>query len=190
MSECMEFDLRDDLPRFALDALEPAAAETVRTHLAGCASCQAELALLRTARRLAEADASTVDVGRIVTAVAEAQTRGASPAPLRLVRTKPRWASRGVLAAAASVVLMVSVALPVWRRDASTAAADTRRDTAVVGAAGNAAGVVAVPVEGGLESLSDADLSALLGVLDGLEATPVAEPTTLGTPIVDVQEVP
>ena len=78
-------------------------------------------------------------------------------------------------------------------RDATCLEPPRRRGEAtrlVVGAAGNAAGVVAVPVEGGLESLSDADLSALLGVLDGLEATPVAEPTTLGTPIVDVQEVP
>lgn len=189
MTDCLRIDLRDELPRYALDALGPDAAASVRVHLDTCAACQAELVVLQTAQRLATAATPPVDLARIVAAVTAAPRRPIAEPP-RAVRTRPRWASRSVLAAAASIVLVLGVALPGWRVGRANGAASPRPDT-VASAAGSvpASSVVAVPVEGGLESLSEDDLTALLGALDALEAAPVAEPAAIGTPIVDSPEV-
>lgn len=189
MTECLAMDLRDELPRYALDALEPDAAASVRAHLDACAACRTELALLEASRRLATVGTPPVDVARIVAAVTASPRRQVANPP-RAIRSRPRWASRPVLAAAASVLLVLGVALPGWQAAGVDGGVASGPDT-VLSAVGVAAvgSAVAVPVEGGLESLSEADLSALLGALDALEAAPVAEPAAIGSSIVDSPEV-
>lgn len=196
MTECQALEIREALAAFALDVLEPATAATVRTHLVGCATCREELALLQMARATAAAFTPAVDAARVVAALPAPPRGQAVPASVihtRVVRTRSWWTSRPVLAAAASLVLMLGVALPAAREAIRGGERAPVADTALASAGSLEspnAGAVAVPVEGGLESLSDDDLTALLGVLEGLEATPVAEPVTIGASIVDTPEVP
>lgn len=193
MSDSHDVEYRDALPALALETLAPSTAARVQAHLEGCAACREELALLRVARESAEARTPVVDVGRIVAALPAPPSAPRSVPSLHRtqpVRTRSWWASRPVLAAAASVVLMLGVALPVAREAWQAPAAGQMPETGSTSVVAPATpGGVAVPVEGGLESLSDADLSALLGVLEVLEATPVAEPVAIGAPIVDAPEV-
>lgn len=177
--------LRDLLPEFvAAEAgetgstpLAPADAARVRAHLDACEACRDELALLRTARRAEWAATPSVDTGRIVAALP-------SRASVLRAGRRPARASRGLtwaMAAAISTILVGSVSVRVLHhlsREGPPADRLVVAATPASGAAPAAAGVPDADLEigGGLSHLTDAQLQAILGTIDDLDALPDAEP--------------
>ena len=51
MSECERSEIRDRLPEYVHGTLGAAERVAIEAHLAGCGSCRAEVALLRTMRQ-------------------------------------------------------------------------------------------------------------------------------------------
>lgn len=206
MSECTNDGMRDLLPLLAHGSLDAAQADAVRTHVAACAACGAELAALETARLVLRAEAPRVDVAAIARAVTAATQspapalrveRGGAPAPA-VARRSP-WRSRQWLAAAASVLVVISLSLPMLGRrgeEGAVIAVPARPSTAapadspVAPAAPAAAPAGAVTVGQTLADLSSDDLSTLLAELEALEATIASEPSTMRRPLVDTPEVP
>lgn len=207
MTECTNDGMRDLLPLLAHGSLGAGEAEAVRAHAAACASCGAELAALETTRLVLRAQAPKVDVTAIARAVTAATRPAAAPVPtLRVERggaTAPSmarrapWRSRQWLAAAASVLVVVSLSLPMLGRGGEEGAGVTIPTApAVVAPVDSPVAPVAPAAAGGsvtvgqtLGDLSADDLSALLSELEALEATIATEPTTMRQPIVDTPEV-
>ena len=89
MTDCPNVEMRELLPELLHDALPSAERGRLEAHLAGCALCSAELALLREARHaMARVRVPAIDTARIVAALPRAQagaaTREAAPVGLRL----------------------------------------------------------------------------------------------------------
>lgn len=215
MTECLNEDLRDLLPMLAHGSLPAAEAARVRAHVAACAACTAELATLESIRQVLSARAPQVDVSAIAMAVTAATSRGTPvlrvvPGDAPAVKpsstsatpaaTRRGWVPRHYVAAAASILVVVSLSIPLLKPNASTdsppAAVTTASgplttspvDTpdvetpATVPATAAAEGLV---VADGLADLSDDDLESLLKELETLEATVSAEPGTLRRPLVN-----
>ena len=107
----------DDLAVYAVDALEPNERATVEAHLAGCASCRAELAEhLDTLARLTEAFAPPAGGLEQLLAGLDAPRHMARPTAITAAPSarerRRRWMRvAGVAAAAAAVAAVVGVAL-------------------------------------------------------------------------------
>ena|SRR5688572_2634907 len=185
-TECPNEVMRDRLPALVLGTLSSVDEAAVRAHVAACASCGAEVALLETARRVLVASGPRIDTSAIVAAVtAPALTvvRGGAGTEARPRRT---WMSRQYLAAAASLLVVGSLAIPTVR-GALFGERETIAPDSLVAAAADAAGLA---LAGGLADLSDADLAALLAELEAVEPTVASEPGTLRSPLVDTPEGP
>lgn len=174
MTECGNETLRDQLPLLAHDALTGEAAARVRAHVAQCASCTAELAVIRQASALFAAATPKVDAAAILRALPPAP--GARPV-LTVQRggARPARIPRYVLAAAASLVLVATVALPTMRavfNGDTEAAVDSGRPVA---------GAAPVALVGGadLADLGVEELTALLAELEQFDGTVAAEPVAM-----------
>jgi anti-sigma factor RsiW len=200
MRECDDVMMQEALPAFRAGRLDAAEAETVRTHLATCDACALELELLMTARAVLDRATPMVDLARI-TAAATAAGSGAAPsaspstedAPRVItLRTRRWWASRQLLAAAASILVVVSLSIPALRGTDHAPATDDRLDREVVADAidgqGGGAAVPSIDLAGGLADLSSAQLETFLKELDLVEATVRAEPVTIALPLIDAPE--
>ena len=113
MTECNNGDVRDLLPDHLSGALTLAGRMRVDAHLAACAACRDELALLRLARAV-RPRAADIDVARIVAALPRP---GAKPS-LQLVRDDVPAPSRTGLrepATVAGVLPSMRAARPVRR---------------------------------------------------------------------------
>lgn len=201
MTDCLDETMRDRLPELAHGLLTAPEAAALRAHVAGCAPCTAELAALETARLVLQARAPRVDVA----AIAEAVTRtvgsprpalrvdrggaSASPPPRRAV-----WRSRQFLAAAASLLIVASVAVPMLDGTRGGEAGASRPDTVALAVSDTPAAAVpasapsSFAVSEGLADLSTDDLTTLLAELEAVEATIAAEPYSLRQPLVDTPE--
>jgi anti-sigma factor RsiW len=166
MSECSNAETRDLLPELLHGRLPADARARVEAHVAGCVSCDAELALLRGIRSAAAAT-PLIDVGRVAAAV---------PA----YRARPMWARLAHAPAfriAAAIALLVG---SIWflRRPADVIPAIA---PAVVAQEQPAGSVVAtaltaeLPVGEPLTDLSERDLSLLIDELGDLDAVTPAE---------------
>lgn len=198
MTDCLNDEMRDRLPLLALGVLPSTEEATLRTHVASCASCSAEVELLDRSRRVLDASVPAPDVAAIVALL---------PAPrLRVVpagRPAAAPASRGgrmpraYIAAAASLLIVGSLASPWFMRNTGEPVGVGAPDTSVA-VLPIGVGTTTLPdpiattathsglsVDGGLSDLSDDDLKALLLALDGLEGTIATEPVALRAPIVD-----
>ncbi|MFP5356090.1 MAG: anti-sigma factor family protein [Gemmatimonadota bacterium] len=186
-TDCSNIEMRELLPDFLHDTLSASERARVEAHLATCAECAAEHALLESARRaMAGLRVPRVDTAGIVAAL----PRPMAPAVGRRRTVGQRSPLLFRLAAAITFISLggISVAIartyfgeaPVtavdsvmtWRSDPalgapSLASADTPR------AASPAAGLSVHP---SIDDLGDADLESLLGELDLIEAAPLAEP--------------
>ncbi len=199
MIDCANGDVRDLLPDYLHDRLEPSARGLVERHLAGCAACRDELALLRELRGTLQRTPH-VDVASIA----------ASIPPYRAPARK-EWA-RGWRAAAAIVAIALGgTSIALWQRSTHFSPA-AEPPTAVVAAA--SAPTVAAPAPaiasrpseqpsptsapvspprpatraregeelamggGTLTDLSDGELSALLQDIESLDALPSTEVET------------
>ncbi len=213
MTECLNEDLRDLLPLLAHGSLSAADAGRVRAHMAGCAACAAELSLLQSAAAHLEASAPALDLAAITQGVQTALAQGrpalrvvpgelpAGAAAPRGAAAPPRrtWVPRQYLAAAATILVVVSLAIPFTGRNgedpvaaptATGPAAATDTPSVPVaesggGTPGAAAAREALVATDGLSDLTDADLEALLDELETLEATVSAEPGTMRRAIVN-----
>jgi len=205
MTDCLNDEMRDHLPLLAHDALGAADATALRAHVAGCASCRAELELLEVTARVLDAGVPRVDTAAIVAALPAPRLRVVAAAPAS--RTPRRWARvpRQYVAAAASLLIVASLASPLLRGLFEAPVVDIGPDTTsavevrpssgspltggngVVSAASPAAAAGIAPTTG-LDELNEDDLTALLAELDLLEATVSREPVALRKPIVETPE--
>lgn len=193
---CGNETMRDLLPLLAHDALGAGELAEARAHVASCAECGAELALIESAAAAITASAPKVSTAAILAEV-QRRTRLRVEAPATIVaraprRQAPRWMPRRFAAAAASLILVASASLAVLVKtfggpsvDLVNGTSGTMIDSAPAGRVMAAAGI---SVTGGLSDLSEDDLTALLDELDSVEATVAAEPATLRRAIDDDQE--
>jgi putative zinc finger protein len=200
MSDCTNLEMRDLLPDLARGALTGPSLVAVEQHVASCASCRAELALVRSAQVVLGATPS-VDASRIVAAVVRsgAIRRNATTAVAQS-RRRRAWSmstsSRQVWLAAASVVAVAAaaaLATSVARKPGSpdlapvavqveepTAPRTIMRDPAESGRSPTRPPARAeLVMGGGVSDLADADLESLLRALDGLDAQIDVEPAPL-----------
>ena len=110
MTECMDDELRDLLPEYALGLLAAEERARLTAHLASCAECRAELVLVR--RVAAAHPAPVVDVARIVArlpaAPALAETRGGAGADVLPFRPRAaRFAATSSWRRAAAIATIV-----------------------------------------------------------------------------------
>lgn len=184
MTDCPNGLMRDLLPEYAHGVLGADDAARVAGHLAGCATCRAELALLGRVSDGLALGVPRMNVAAIVAAL---------PKPQPAVRVMPRrWVSQHVwqYAAAAGLVLVVGGGI-VWRSapDADVVrVADSSHVAMAVGAESTQSPVAArsedgISFGGGLSDLSVDDLQALLGQMDSVRTLPSMDPESM-TPVI------
>ncbi len=78
MADCSNVEIREMLPERVGGALSAADTARVDAHLASCALCRSELALIQAARRVLRVSPA-IDVARIASAVVEATTAPSRP---------------------------------------------------------------------------------------------------------------
>jgi hypothetical protein len=178
MNDCTNLDIRDLLPEFARGALRGASLATVEQHLATCASCRAELTLVRNAQAVLGVT-PPFDAARISSAVVRSGTArqigrqrvwlaaasvAAIAAAATLVTSLTRTSATSDLASPIATVeepVVETPILPSPQRGPTTTHED-RRVELVLGS--------------GLNDLADADLESLLGALEGFDAHVDVEP--------------
>jgi anti-sigma factor RsiW len=198
MSECTKLEMKDLLPDLARGALAGPALAAVEAHLATCASCRAELELVRAAHTVLGATPS-VDTARIAAAVGRSSSiRRDATAAVAQARRRRAWSvaapSRRVWLAAASIVAAVGVSViasnttrsPVEPGPAPTVAQVEQPSTPVSTtpeptppAAPRSTGRAELVMAGGVSDLADADLESLLQVLDDVDTELDVEPAVL-----------
>lgn len=189
MIDCSNVEMREMLPELVHEALAPAERAALLAHLATCAECSEELALLRDAERaMRSVRVPVVDTAAIVAALPRPRVVAA---PRPLMRRSPTLLR---LAAAISFISVGGISVAVARSymgEAAHTVVDSARADAVAPAGGPsiAANIVEpvaaasgdakmIAVHPSIAALDDADLESLLGELDDLEAAPMAEPET------------
>lgn len=184
MTDCPNELMRDLLPEYVHGVLGADDAARVCAHLATCAECRAELALLGRAQ-----DGLSLGVPRMnVAAIAAALPQAPTP-----VRVMPRrWVSRQVwqYAAAAGLVLVAGGGI-VWRRapDADAVRVADSSHVAMVAGAESTQSPASLRSEdgitfgGGLSDLSVNDLQVLLGQMDSVRTLPSMDPESM-TPVI------
>lgn len=202
MTDCPNGMIRDQLPEYVHGVVSADSAAQVGAHLAQCAECRAEVAVLGSVRAAISQFTPLVDVTRIVSLLPAPPT--ATPGVLmpRLTarRAPRRFAATGVWQYAAAAALVLAVGSSVlWRSAVEPVAervADSSRATALpIGA------TLVVPANtpesvqsangmtfgGGLSDLSLNDLESLLGQLDSVRTLPSSYPESM-TPVITVKE--
>lgn len=186
MTECQNESMRDQLPLLVHGELSAGDAVALRAHIAACAACASELALLERSAKLFAQATPRVDTAAILAKLPAAP--GTRPV-LKVSRGKaptlgvPRYA----LAAAASLVLVATLSLAALRDNfgSTGSATDIGPDSGRPVASDVPVGIV-----GGNElgDLGADDLEVLLKELDQLEATVAAEPVTMQRPVATAPE--
>ncbi len=190
MTECPDDVLRDLLPEYALEALGTAASARVAAHLAECAACRAELALLGQVHGTLTRGVPRVDVAAVVAALPRPM-----PRPVAIPAAR-RWVMRPVWQYAAAAGLLLAAGSGVaWQRAAGGHAARLA-DSTLVQSAGRVQAVQAtqaaraesgISFGGGLSDLSVDELQSLLGQMDTLRALPSSDPASM-TPVIAMNE--
>src|SRR3569833_2675599 len=103
MNDCMNAEIRDQLPDLVHDRLSAGARAIVIAHVDACVDCRDELELLRDAKTLFARGIPRVDVAYVVGALPKA------PAPRAATRLEPArrkraWTDWRIAAAAALVI--------------------------------------------------------------------------------------
>lgn len=160
MSDCLNVEIREQLPEYLSGTLSAHRRAEVEAHLAGCEDCADELELLRLVREAYAETAPAVNVDAIVSAL----PRRASRPAIRTWRRSHAFQ----IAAAVSFIALGGMSLAVAR---SFFIPESPRDTTVA--------VIETPISfaGGLSDLGDEDVEALISALESIEALPVVEPS-------------
>lgn len=199
MTDCMNAEIRDQLPELVHDRLSAARRAEVLAHVAMCADCRDEIELLRAARAMFDAQTPRVDVSYVVNALPSAK-----PRTVRLERRRPVW-SDWRIAAAVTLIVAGGSSVAVMSRDRANPVAvrDTVQQPRVAAvplhadAASSAArtpvatqpheaptttAVVASDEQGSglgssrLGDLTEQQLKTLLNDIDQLQPTPITDP--------------
>ena len=96
--ECADEAMRDALPGLDHGRLAERERRALEAHLAGCAACSAELALLRDARLAVTSATPRLDLDRLALAVVAATVRPAGGARADVIPLAPRLAQRAATA--------------------------------------------------------------------------------------------
>jgi len=193
MIDCPNGDVRDLLPDYLHDRLESSVRMSVERHLAECAACRAELALLRGFRGTLQ-HSPRIDVAAVAAAI-----------PAYRPATRKSWASGWRVAAAITVIAAGGTSIALLRRPErptqvahNTVTAPNSHAPAVgpaslppvvkepvpqpeqkVARAEPSAKAAPIPkgeelamAAGTISDLSDGELSDLIGDLDSLDAVP------------------
>lgn len=187
MTDCPNGEIRDLLPDLVHARLDAAERDRVKEHVAGCAACTAEVALLERIRASAGRGA-LVNVGRVVSALPRDGRAGSN------------WTRSAGLRIAAGLVVVLGIAswLQRSRGDEISRSADhvavvapetaSTSEQVVVPAVSESARAVRtrapvvasrqVSLDADLAELSDSELQSLLRALDSFEAVTRVEPAT------------
>ena len=167
MSDCLNVEIRESLPEYLNGTLSATRRAEVETHVAACAECADELAVLRLVRE-AYAEVPAVNVNAIVAALPRRGARSAMRTP---VQRSWRRSHAFQIAAAVSFIALGGISLAVARSFFTGNVPVVERDTLVA----NGAETPAISFAGGVSDLGDEDLEALLTALETIEALPVTE---------------
>ena len=193
MTECPDALMRDLLPEYAAGVLGEADLQRVTAHVAGCAACQAEIALIGAVRTSFDAAVPVMDVAAIVRALpappAHAARPTLSPARAKAQRT---WFARHTwqFAAAAGLVLAVMGGMVFSRSKAPVVAqlADSSRTVVQAETTATKASMdEGITFGGGLSDLSLTDLQQLMGQMDSVKTLPSKDPESM-TPVIALTE--
>lgn len=161
MTDCLNAEMRDRLPELANDSLAPARRVLVLAHIASCAACTAEIAIVRRARSMIIESAPTMDVAAIVSALPR-------PGVTPIGAGRPRsWASSWRIAAAITVLAAGAGSYAAMRGRVDIAPIDS-----ILGSAAVSDSSAGLALTGALDGLSEAELSALVEGLGAIEALP------------------
>ena len=138
MNDCLNAEIRDLLPDLLHDQLDAALRAAVESHVAGCASCRDELALLGGLRAALRSERARIDVSAIVAALPAPPTRrdGSSVVDPKVVplATRRRRLGDWRIAAAATLLIAGGASVAVLREREQplgpTAAVQTGESTA------------------------------------------------------------
>jgi anti-sigma factor RsiW len=201
MNDCPNGEMRDRLPELLHGQLQGAERAAMEEHVASCADCQAELALLAGMRgALSRAPAANVAdilfaIGKPPIAPAHAPSAPAQATPLHRTRTRDGWGGWRAAAAIAAITVggaAVAVArhepavvgaprvaiAPRVAVDSPLVARTPETTTVATTTRAPQAGPRAtrqLAVSGDVSDLSDRELAALLGELESLEVLPSAD---------------
>jgi hypothetical protein len=180
MTDCPKGEIRDLLPDLLHARLDGASQTTVEAHVAGCAGCRAELALLRSLRG-AMARRPAVDVHGIVAAL-----------PVHRAPARRRWGGWRAAAAVAAIALG-GTSLAIATREQEVPRTAVAQDTAPAGspgigrpvlrmaqggpgaASGTTSRARELPFADAVADLSDSELSALLAEIETLDVLPALD---------------
>ena len=186
MRDCVNATMREQLPELLHGQLSPEARAAVEQHVAGCADCAVELALLRQVRAVAHTP--RVDIDRIVAAIPPyAPTQGRSPR-----RVPPM-----VMAIAAALVIAAGAVTLWWTSRQHEIGLPTPQATIRIAdpsiqaplptpARSVAKAVPQLSLGEPLSDLSDHDLRALAETVDQLEAVPSADVDAAEPSLIDL----
>ena len=174
MIECSNVAMRDRLPDLANDTLESATRELVMVHLAECVACTAELEILRTTRLILVKTTPKVNVAGIVSALPQYGVTPIGSAPSVRQRS---WATSWRVAAAMTFLAAGIGSYAVLRPDSPVRPDSVNLRQAVADTA------TGMALTGALADMSDAELSALAGDIDKIEALPSTEVQTTASEV-------
>ncbi len=174
MRDCLDDRIKDLLPELVAGRLAEPERARVAAHVETCASCAAEVAVIRAAERALTAATPPVDVARIVRAL---------PTPVVPLTSRREPARRRVswrIAATIATIAVCGVSIGVIQgivRDNGPKPKARQHQVAAAPAKsvdqGEASGL---SVGGNLNDLSASEMQALLDKLDQLDAVPSVEP--------------
>lgn len=206
MTECPNGDVRDALPDYMNERLDPERRREVESHLAGCAVCRDELSLLRalraTVRRAPAIDVEAIAAsippyrapngrtwatsGRIAAAIAAIAIGGTS---IVLLREPPGTTPVEVTPSVAIAPTTTQHSTPPVVAAPATAEPPGVTRTAPAPTAGSAGAVRELAIAGGsIADLSDRELSTFVEGIESLDGVPSAELETLEPVSIPAQE--
>jgi hypothetical protein len=190
MNDCVNAEMRDQLPDLVHDRLSGDARTIVLTHVEACADCRDEVQLLRDARVMFGRGIPRVDIAYVVGALPKA------PAPRGAIKLESKRRTRSwsdwriaaavtlLIAGGGSYVVMQSgrvvnpadtliVANPTTSTDSGLIPA---ADLAAMVAPGDDQPAAIGSMDARLGDLNEDQLNALLKDMDNLRAVPASEP--------------
>jgi anti-sigma factor RsiW len=167
MNDCPNAEIRDLLCDAIHGTLADAGRRRVDEHVATCADCRAELALLHRARTVLTRRTPQIDAARIALAI-----------PPRRATARALRFSTWRVAATIAVMAVGAASLSLARREFGTPNGAGNGESAASSAAG-AQDAHLLSFSGRLSTLNDADLEQLLADIDDFDGGTPAEPAAV-----------
>jgi anti-sigma factor RsiW len=170
MRDCLDDTMKDRLPELAAGRLAEPERARVAAHVETCASCAAELAIIRAAERAMTAGTPAVDVSRIVRALPTPVVPLAARRPPQ--RRRVSWRIAATIATIAVCGVSIGVVQGILRDNGPK----KPRHAIAVAKSVDQSEASGLSVGGNINDLSASQMQALLDKLDQMDAVPSAEP--------------